>query len=91
MGFSTNLIVEKVFNGLSLPALAAILNSRWARDWFTSHAKRRGVNLDITGSTLKNFPLPEIEPADEDALVRLSREHRDAETDELVGRLYQSH
>ena len=91
VGFSTNLIVEKVFNGLSLPALAAILNSRWARDWFTSHAKRRGVNLDITGSTLKNFPLPEIEPADEDALVRLSREHRDAETDELVGRLYQSH
>ncbi|MDB5336583.1 MAG: hypothetical protein JWN70_2202 [Planctomycetaceae bacterium] len=66
VGFSVNLIVSKpssaerrLFNDLSLPALAAVLNSQWASEWFGTHAKRRGVNLDITGSTLKDFPIPD--------------------------------
>ncbi len=65
VGFSVNLIVLKpgstgsLISDLSLPALAAILNSHAASEWFSTHAKRRGVNLDITGSTLKNFPLPD--------------------------------
>jgi len=68
VGFSVNLIRDKlersttesreVSASLSLPALTAILNSRFAGNWFEHHAKRRGVHLDITGGTLKRFPLP---------------------------------
>lgn len=73
VGFSVNLIVSKPsvarspFKELSLPALTAVLNSQWACEWFSTHAKRRGVNLDITGSTLKNFPIPDslIQGADD--------------------------
>ena len=46
------------FNRLSLPALAAILNSARASRWFDQHAKRRGAQLDISGTVLKRFPLP---------------------------------
>lgn len=66
VGFSVNLIVSKrraaetrLISELSLPKLAAALNSQWASEWFSTHAKRRGVNLDITGSTLKDFPIPD--------------------------------
>jgi adenine-specific DNA-methyltransferase len=70
VGFSINLAVERVenvvnsaeqgstFSTLTLPALTAILNSKFAADWFDHHAKRRGVHFDITGGTLKQFPLP---------------------------------
>ncbi|MES2789524.1 MAG: N-6 DNA methylase [Planctomycetota bacterium] len=79
VGFSVNLIVERVNSPsestsprLTLPALTAVLNSRWARDWFQRHAKRRGVNLDITGSVLKSFPIPELAPGVMETLSRLS-------------------
>jgi hypothetical protein len=70
VGFSINLAVERVenvvnsaeqsstFSTLTLQALTAILNSKFAADWFDHHAKRRGVHFDITGGTLKQFPLP---------------------------------
>ena len=59
----------------SLAALSAILNSSPARAWFEAHAKRRGANLDISGSVLKQFPLPNRRCPDLDVqLDRLARE-----------------
>ena len=86
VGFSTNLIVSKSrapevesAGSLSLPALAAVLSSAFATQWFTANAKLRGVNLDITGSTLKDFPIIEFEPSDLKVLLRLSHERRELE------------
>jgi len=67
VGFSQHVIVDRTKRHAdrtsesgepSLAALSAILNSSPARTWFESHAKRRGANLDISGSVLKQFPLP---------------------------------
>ncbi len=59
----------------SLAALSAILNSSPARGWFEAHAKRRGANLDISGSVLKQFPLPSRTCPELDVqLDRLARE-----------------
>jgi adenine-specific DNA-methyltransferase len=60
VGFSMHVISagQATSGSLTLPALVGILNSSLARDWFESHAKRRGVNLDISGTVLKQFPLP---------------------------------
>ena len=67
VGFSLNIIVERLDasspfhqrgSAPSLKALSAILNSRHAQHWFESNAKRRGANLDISGTVLKQFPLP---------------------------------
>lgn len=65
VGFSMHVILERAqsgqdSNGLSLDALTAILNSSPAKAWFQSHAKRRGANLDISGTVLKRFPLPNL-------------------------------
>ena len=67
VGFSQHVIVERPESlanassepiSSSLAALSAILNSTPARRWFEAHAKRRGAHLDISGSVLKEFPLP---------------------------------
>ena len=74
VGFSMHLIVARAAGEVapaSLPALTAILNSAAARRWFESHAKRRGAHLDISGTVLKQFPLP-IDPSP-DALAELQR------------------
>ena len=58
----------------SLPALSAILNSRLAQRWFELHAKHRGANLDISGTVLKQFPLPQAHRPELDAkLGQLAR------------------
>jgi adenine-specific DNA-methyltransferase len=79
VGFSMHVIVGRVTSAadavsLSLPALTAILNSSRAQRWFDEHAKRRGANLDISGTILKQFPLPAgWHPEVEAELDRLAR------------------
>jgi len=58
VGFSVNLIVRPARGELDLDALTGILNSDLAASWFTRHAKRRGVNLEINAHILREFPLP---------------------------------
>lgn len=91
VGFSVNLILAQGDVATheqpavpSLPALAAVLCSNFARDWFGTHAKRRGVNLDITGNTLKNFPIPDFEPPELAALSRLCSEQQESAIDDLI-------
>lgn len=79
VGFSLNVIVDRPSGSTrdpsvpTLEAVAALLNSKAAAQWFDTHAKRRGVNLDITGGTLKKFPLPEMDHAACQELTRLGR------------------
>ena len=58
VGFAVNVILSPGEAALSLPVLCGILNSSLAARWFAVHAKRRGVNLEINGGTLRRFPLP---------------------------------
>lgn len=87
VGFSLNVIAERVPEApdaqvrheserLPLPTLTAILNSRTADDWFAVHAKRRGVRFDISGTTLREFPLP---PFDARRAAQLETLARDAQ------------
>ncbi|MCY2966963.1 MAG: Eco57I restriction-modification methylase domain-containing protein [Planctomycetota bacterium] len=72
-GFSTHVIAAREAGAPTLPALAVILNSRFAAQWFDANAKRRGVHIDISGDVLRRFPLParDIErEARLDAMVR---------------------
>ncbi len=97
VGFSMHVIVCRVIANeipLSLPALTAVLNSSHARHWFETHAKRRGAHLDISGTILKQFPLPtdrrlQIE-ADLEHLTRTWPATRDSEVQltRLVDALY---
>jgi len=73
VGFSVNVIVNsrqpteissKVPSALTLEAMTAVLNSTPARNWFQVHAKKRGVNLDISGITLRDFPVPSDAPSE---------------------------
>ncbi|HEY4260456.1 MAG TPA: Eco57I restriction-modification methylase domain-containing protein [Schlesneria sp.] len=61
VGFSMNVIVANGNNTeghLSVAALTAVLNSSRAKHWFEANAKPRGAHLDISGTVLKQFPLP---------------------------------
>ncbi|MCA9025276.1 MAG: Eco57I restriction-modification methylase domain-containing protein [Planctomycetaceae bacterium] len=71
VGFSVNVVRLKEAHRLSLPALTAVLNSAWAADWFNGHAKRRGVALDISGTVLRDCPLPSLSPQIADRLHEL--------------------
>lgn len=58
VGFACNIIKTKLRED-ALFFLLGILNSRLAWKWFSKNAKARGVGLDIGGTVLKNFPLPQ--------------------------------
>lgn len=76
VGFSLHVIVPRTQTPppLSLAALSAILNSRRAKIWFETIAKRRGAHLDISGSVLKQFSLPETyQPEVASALDSIAR------------------
>ncbi|MEX0728691.1 MAG: N-6 DNA methylase [Planctomycetaceae bacterium] len=115
VGFSVNIVAENFtrendrqlrlpdHGDLPLPVLTAILNSASAADWFAAFAKRRGVNLEISGTVLRRFPLPQCEPETTTRLNELSvryhaelsgrsadEEHADIERDinALVADLY---
>lgn len=100
IGFSMHVITspatQKVQPSPSLPALTAILNSSRAQRWFESHAKHRGAHLDISGTILKQFPLPaHSQPNIENDLIRLTQSwpiEPDAEAElqlnQLVDRWY---
>ncbi len=78
VGFSMHVITSPATQSVqpipSLPALTAILNSSRAQRWFESHAKHRGAHLDISGTILKQFPLPVIsQPEIENELINLTQ------------------
>lgn len=58
VGFSCHVILQRDVEGMSLPALCGVLNSGCALEWFGRFAKRRGVSLEISGETLRQFPIP---------------------------------
>ncbi|MCA9077666.1 MAG: Eco57I restriction-modification methylase domain-containing protein [Planctomycetaceae bacterium] len=71
VGFSTNIVQSTDASSVSLPALTAILNSHWAEDWFRANAKWRGVALDISGTVLRDFPIPDLNERTLDRLEEL--------------------
>jgi hypothetical protein len=58
VGFSINVVLAAAGSSISLAALAGILNSECAREWFERHAKHRGVHVEINAYVLRQFPLP---------------------------------
>lgn len=84
VGFSVNVVRATATSTWSLPALTAILNSNLAQAWFEQHAKRRGINLDISGTILKEFPLLEFNVTLDQELARLASKRQSlSEADEL--------
>jgi hypothetical protein len=86
VGFSTNLILTRE-RYISLTALSGILNSTLAKRWFERHAKRRGVHLEISGETLRRFPLPKRDPEIERQLDQLVKMRDSVESTELDRRI----
>ena len=79
VGFSVNLILAASDGGFDLSALTGILNSSLAQSWFSKFAKRRGINLEINGTLLKRFPLPERDPTIEQQLAKLAARRQQVE------------
>jgi hypothetical protein len=81
VGFSLNIIRQRTGASPHLPAVTAVLNSRWAAEWFAHNAKRRGVGLDISGTLLREFPLPAFDAATAEHLSELSLRRQQLEAD----------
>lgn len=98
VGFSVNVVMSRSADSTAPQVLCGILNSELARNWFERHAKRRGVNLEINGHILKQFPLPERDGAIETQLTALVEDRQQVgdqegktledEIERLVERLY---
>jgi len=72
VGFSVNVVFSGDTSGLPLEALCGLLNSSLAAGWFQRHAKSRGVQLEIGGRLLQQFPLPRRAPETETQLAELA-------------------
>lgn len=78
VGFSCHVILQRDGEGMSLPALCGVLNSACALEWFARFAKRRGVHLEISGETLKQFPIPAGDRGLEEKIAALVIERQGA-------------
>jgi len=61
VGFSFSLIIQRDKN-YDLKYILAILNSKFALDWFYRYGKKRGAGLDIGVEKLRSFPIRELSP-----------------------------
>ncbi|MBN2022870.1 MAG: N-6 DNA methylase [Pirellulales bacterium] len=68
--FSVNVFVPAVERPEHLFYFAAVLRSRLLAAWFSHHAKRRGVGLEINGRVLAAAPIRPIDPTDAADLAR---------------------
>ncbi len=59
--FSVNVFVPHADTREDLDYLAVLLNSRLLWKWFSHHAKRRGVGLEINGHVLAEAPIRTID------------------------------
>jgi hypothetical protein len=79
VNFSVNVFVPDASTREHLLYLTALLNSQPLWRWFSRHAKRRGVGLEINGQVLARAPVRRIDFADaddrqmHDELVELAR------------------
>jgi adenine-specific DNA-methyltransferase len=59
--FSVNVFVPRPATGLTPHYILGILNSRLLWKWFSHHAKRRGIGLDLNGNVLSRAPVLRID------------------------------
>ena len=59
VGMSFN-VINQINKEYSLEFLIAILNSKFAQNWFYQNGKHRGAGVDIGVDKLREFPLPAI-------------------------------
>lgn len=58
-GMSSNLITLQNNASYSLKVVLAILNSKFALNWFYINGKKRGAGVDIGVDKLRSFPIPQ--------------------------------
>jgi hypothetical protein len=71
--FSANVFVPHADTREHLHYLTALLNSRLVWKWYSHHAKRRGVGLEINGHVLARTPIRRIDFSDRRDRVRHDR------------------
>jgi adenine-specific DNA-methyltransferase len=86
VGFSMHVLGrKKSLDGVSsvdsLCALTGVLNSELSACWFRRFAKHRGAALDISGTLLRQFPLPPDNRERECELAQLVRQRQNLKPD----------
>jgi len=69
-GLSTNLVISKD-QKFNLKYLLAIINSKFALNWFYKHGKKRGSGLDIGVDRLRSFPIKKAANDEQKPFVEL--------------------
>lgn len=96
VGMSFNCIIQKDYD-YSLEYIAAILNSKFAKDWFYKNGKKRGIGVDIGVDKLRSFPI-KIVNSDiqrkiiniEKELIKYYSEENKNRLDEIIYYLYEN-
>lgn len=70
VGFSFSLIIQKDPR-YSLKYILAILNSKFALDWFYKNGKKRGAGLDIGVEKLRMFPIKKPNELDQNKITNV--------------------
>lgn len=70
VGFSFSLIIQKDPQ-YDLRYILAVLNSSFAKYWFTKYGKKRGIGLDIGIEKLRLFPIMVADPEAQQPLISI--------------------
>lgn len=70
VGFSFSLIIQKD-KQYKLQYILAILNSKFALDWFYKNGKKRGAGVDIGVEKLRLFPITTANATDQKLLIEI--------------------
>ncbi len=68
-GLSSIVIITKD-DSYDLKYILAILNSKFASDWFNQYGKRRGVGVDIGVDKLRQFPIRKIGLSEQESFTK---------------------
>lgn len=69
-GFSFSSIIQKDYD-YNLKYILAILNSKFAENWFYKNGKKRGAGLDIGVEKLRLFPIKKISEPEQKSFINL--------------------
>lgn len=73
VGMSFNCIIQKDYD-YSLEYIAAILNSKFAKDWFYKNGKKRGIGVDIGVDKLRSFPIKIVNSDIQRKIINIEKE-----------------
>ena len=102
VGMGCQVIKSKNDNTFPLEYILAIINSKYAMNWFDKNCKHRGAGVDVGVDKIRSFPIAKVDYQIVEEVVLMVKQMEnsddidfvksvDKKLDELIDEIYKSH